>query len=71
MAVRMNYFPLWEMEDGTFRIPVPIDNPRPIQEYLSIVPHFSHLNEGDRIEFQKMVHDRHNRIRSLVEVTSK
>ena len=71
MAVRMNYFPLWEMEDGTFRIHVPIDNPRPIQEYLSTVPKFSHFNEGDIIEFQKMVNDRHNMIRSLVEVTSK
>ena len=52
MAVRINYFPLWEMEDGKFRITVPVDNPRPIQEYLSTVPKFSHFNEGDIIEFQ-------------------
>jgi hypothetical protein len=71
MAVRANYFPLWEMEDGKFRITIPVNNPRPIQEYLSIVPKFSRSNEGDIIEFQKMVNDRHNMIRSLVEVTTK
>lgn len=70
-AVRTNYFPLWEMEDGKFRITVAVDNPRPIRDYLNIVPKFSHLNEEDITEFQKMVNDRHGIIRSLVEATSR
>lgn len=70
-AVRTNYFPLWEREDGEFRITVPVNNPRPIKEYLSMVPKFSHFNEDDIADFQKMADDRYNMIKSLVEVTSK
>jgi pyruvate/2-oxoacid:ferredoxin oxidoreductase beta subunit len=70
-AVRTNYFPLWEMEDGKFRITAPVDNPRPIKEYLSMVGKFSHFNEEDIAEFQNVVNDRYNMIQSMVEVTSR
>jgi pyruvate/2-oxoacid:ferredoxin oxidoreductase beta subunit len=70
-AVRTNYFPLWEMENGQFRITVPVDAPRPISEYLSTVGKFSHFKEDDVTEFQKIVNDRYNMIKSLVEVTAK
>jgi pyruvate/2-oxoacid:ferredoxin oxidoreductase beta subunit len=70
-AVRTNYFPLWEMEDGKFRITAPVESPRPVQEYLSMVGKFSHFKEDDVAEFQKVTTDRYNLIKSLVEVTSK
>jgi pyruvate/2-oxoacid:ferredoxin oxidoreductase beta subunit len=71
MAVRTNYFPLWEMENGIFRITAPVESPRPIQEYLSLCGKFSHFKEDDIAEFQKIVNDRYNMIKSLVEVTAK
>ena len=37
MAVRTNYFPLWEMENGKFRITAPVENPKPIKDYLKLV----------------------------------
>jgi len=71
MAVRTNYFPLWEMEDGQYRITAPVESPRPVQEYLSLCGKFAHFKEDDIAEFQKNVNDRYNLIKSLVEVTSK
>jgi pyruvate/2-oxoacid:ferredoxin oxidoreductase beta subunit len=70
-AVKTNYFPLWEMEDGKFRLTVAGDNPRPIQEYVSLCGKFSHFKEEDMAEFQKIVNDRYNMIKSLAELTSK
>jgi pyruvate ferredoxin oxidoreductase beta subunit/phenylglyoxylate dehydrogenase beta subunit len=70
-AVRTNYFPLWEMENGQFKITAPVENPRPVQEYLSLCGKFSHFKEDDIAEFQKITNDRYAMIKSLVEVTSK
>ncbi len=70
-AVRTNYFPLWEMEDGKYRLTVSGDNPRPVQEYLSLCGKFSHFKEEDIAEAQKIVNDRFNMIKSLAELTSK
>lgn len=71
MAVRTNYFPLWEMEGGRFRLTAPVESPRPIQDYLSMCGKFAHFKEGDIAEFQTVVNERYNMIKSLVEATSK
>ncbi len=65
MAVRTNYFPLWEMEGGQFRITAPVENPRPIQEYLSLCGKFSHFKEEDITLFQAAVNDRCQLIKTL------
>ncbi|MBN1190835.1 MAG: hypothetical protein JXA46_13860 [Dehalococcoidales bacterium] len=70
-AVRTNYFPLWEMEDGKYRLTVPGDNPRPVKDYLSLCGKFAHFSEADYEEAQKIVEDRFNMIKSLAELTSK
>lgn len=69
MAVRTNYFPLWEMEDGKFRFTQNVADPRPIQEYLSIVGKFSHFKEADIAQFQEMVNDRYSQIKSLCDAS--
>jgi pyruvate/2-oxoacid:ferredoxin oxidoreductase beta subunit len=71
MAVRTNYFPLWEMENGKFSINVPVEKPRPIQEYLSLCGKFSHFQEEDIAEFQEITNHRYDLINSLVKATSK
>jgi pyruvate/2-oxoacid:ferredoxin oxidoreductase beta subunit len=70
-AVRTNYFPLWEMEDGKFRITAPVAQPQPISEYLKLCGKFSHFKEEDIAEFQQVVDERYNMIKSMVEVTSR
>jgi pyruvate/2-oxoacid:ferredoxin oxidoreductase beta subunit len=70
-AVRTNYFPLWEMEDGKFRITAPVENPRSIKEYIDLCGKFSHFKEEDIAEAQKNVNERYNMIKSMCEVTNK
>ena len=71
MAVRTNYFPLWEMEDGKFRFTASVDNPKPIQDYFSLVGKFSHLKPEDVAEFQNIVNYRFNMLKSLVDLSEK
>ena len=65
MAVRTNYFPLWEAENGRFRLTHEVSAPRPIQEYLRPIRKFSHLKEADIAEFQQMVDRRYAVIKRL------
>ncbi|MEM5825165.1 MAG: pyruvate ferredoxin oxidoreductase, partial [Thermofilaceae archaeon] len=36
-------WPLYEYEDGTYRINVLVKNPKPLEEYLKLQGRFSHL----------------------------
>jgi pyruvate/2-oxoacid:ferredoxin oxidoreductase beta subunit len=71
MAVRTNYFPLWEMENGKFRFTYEVDNPRPIQEFAKLLGKFSHFKEADLANFQRIVDERYELIKNLVEASKK
>jgi phenylglyoxylate dehydrogenase beta subunit len=47
-AVETNMFPLWEyhFQTGELRFTYPIDNPLPLESYLSLVGKFRHLDEA-------------------------
>jgi len=64
-AVRTNYFPLWEAEDGKPRFTVEIANPKPITELTKLMRKFSHLKEDGLAELQKAVDERFALIKSL------
>jgi len=68
MAVRTNYFPLWEAEDGKFSLNLEVANPKPIQEFIKLVRKFSHMQEADITGFQQMVDQRYAIIKKLCEV---
>jgi pyruvate/2-oxoacid:ferredoxin oxidoreductase beta subunit len=68
MAVRTNYFPLWEAENGRFHLTHEVSAPRPIREYIQLVRKFSHLKETDIAEFQQMVDRRYALIKRLSDV---
>jgi pyruvate/2-oxoacid:ferredoxin oxidoreductase beta subunit len=68
LAVRTNYFPLWEAENGRFRFTHEVANPRPIQEFIKPIRKFSHLKEADIAEFQRMVDIRYAVIQKLCAV---
>jgi pyruvate/2-oxoacid:ferredoxin oxidoreductase beta subunit len=53
MAVRTNYFPLWEAEDGQPRITVQVPNPKPVTELTKLMRKFSHLKEDGLAELQR------------------
>ncbi len=64
-AVRTNYFPLWEAEDGKPRFTVEIANPKPITELTKLMRKFSHLKEDGLAELQKAVDERYALVKSL------
>ena len=65
MAVRTNYFPLWEAEEGKFRLTHEVDNPRPIQELTKLVRKFAHLKEADLSRLQQIVDERYAFLKAL------
>jgi pyruvate/2-oxoacid:ferredoxin oxidoreductase beta subunit len=64
-AVRTNYFPLWEAEDGKPRLTHEVANPRPIQEFTKSMRKFSHLKEADIENLQQLVNERYALIKTL------
>jgi pyruvate/2-oxoacid:ferredoxin oxidoreductase beta subunit len=67
-AVRTNYYPLWEAENGNFRLTQEVANPRPIQDFTKLIGKFSHLKEADLTDFQQMVNKRYTLIKGLSEL---
>jgi pyruvate/2-oxoacid:ferredoxin oxidoreductase beta subunit len=66
-AVRTNYFPLWEAEDGKPRFTLEIANPRPVTELTKLMRKFSHLDENGLNDLQNMVNERYSLIKALCE----
>jgi len=64
-AVRTNYFPLWEAEDGKPRLTVEIANPKPVTELTKLMRKFSHLKEDGLAELQKAIDERYALVKSL------
>ena len=54
-AVQTNFFPLWEAENGKFRITTEVKNPKPIREYLKLMGKYSHLTDEEIEGFQGVV----------------
>jgi pyruvate/2-oxoacid:ferredoxin oxidoreductase beta subunit len=59
-AVRTNYFPLWEVEDGRFTITHPVKDPKPVDELIGMIGKFKHLRAPEIAVLQEQV-DRHFR----------
>jgi pyruvate/2-oxoacid:ferredoxin oxidoreductase beta subunit len=68
-AVRTNYFPLWEAEDGKPHMTVQVANPRPVQELTKLMRKFSHLNEADMERLQQVVNDRYALLKTLCDAS--
>ena len=68
-AVRTNYFPLWEAENGRPRFTVEVASPKPVGEFTKLMRKFSHLKEEGMAELQSQVDDRYKQLKSLVEAS--
>lgn len=68
-AVRTNYFPLWESEDGHYRITQKVAKPKPIEELTKLMGKFKHMGSEELAVLQKMVDKRFNIVRALCEAT--
>jgi pyruvate ferredoxin oxidoreductase beta subunit/phenylglyoxylate dehydrogenase beta subunit len=64
-AVRTNYFPLWESEDGEYRMTKKTAKPKPISEFTKLMGKFKHLTEDNLATFQSMVDKRYRVLQAL------
>ena len=58
-----NYFPLWEADQGQFRLTYLPKKPKPVKAFTQLMGRFSHLTQEELEEFQKMVNARFEKIR--------
>ncbi len=52
-AVKTNYFPLWEAEDGQIAFTKNIKKPKPVKTYTELIRKFKHLTEEEQEILQK------------------
>ncbi len=65
LAVQTNFAPLYEVENGKYRITVNIKKPKPVKEYIGRIKKFSHLNEQEISELQELTDAKWNRLKNL------
>ncbi len=69
LATQTNYWPLYEIEDGKYRINLQISKVKPIEEYLKIQKRFRHLllskNSGILEGIKKDIDEKWNRLLNL------
>jgi len=70
-AVRTNYFPLWEAEDGKPRLTVEVSSPKPVSDFTKLMRKFSHLKEDGIAELQKQVDERYALLKTLIDAGNK
>lgn len=65
LAVETNYFPLWECEDGCLKLTYPLENPKPLEDFLKLQGRFSHLRDKDVAKLKTIVESRVELLRKL------
>jgi len=64
LAVETGVFPLYEVENGKYRITVDVGELRPVKEYLKPQGRFRHLTDDLIEEIQKRVIDDYNKLKA-------
>jgi pyruvate ferredoxin oxidoreductase beta subunit len=62
LAVETGIFPLFEVVDGEYRITEPVEELRPLRDYLKIQGRFRHLTNDMIAEVEQRVHRQHARL---------
>ena len=65
---------MYEVEDGVYKITVPVTSPKPVEEYLKAQGRYSHLflqqNAAELEIVKKDVEDNYKRLERLSQLTS-
>lgn len=69
-AVKTNYFPLWESEDGEYRFTKKVSQPKPITEFTRLIGKFKHLKEDELAIMQKNLGKRFKILKTLCDVNA-
>jgi pyruvate/2-oxoacid:ferredoxin oxidoreductase beta subunit len=65
LATESNVFPLYEVENGAYKINKTVKNPKPVKDYLLMQGRFRHLTEDEVNRIQKEVDGQWQRIVKL------
>lgn len=68
MAVRTNFFPLWEAERGRFRFTHTVAQPRPVTEYTKLIRKYRHLTPEELERLQQEVNENYALLRQLTQL---
>ena len=73
LAVETRFFPLYEVEDGAYRITFPVPSPKPVEDYLKMQGRYAHLflpqNAAELETIKKGVETNYKRLEKLSQVT--
>lgn len=65
-AVQTNFFPLFEVEDGKYRLTYEVKEKQPVAPFLRMMKKFKHVGDEGLAEIQSLVDRRYNVLKSLV-----
>ncbi len=68
LSVQTRFFPLYEVENGDFRLTVQVPNPKPVKEFLESMRKFSHLTPEDKEALQQWVDKKWDRLMTLCDI---
>ena len=71
LAVETHFFPLWEMERGSYRFTVEVKEPKPLEELLGKMGKYSHLGPRQIKGMRDIVLTRYEMLSSLVAQSKK
>lgn len=70
-AVESRVSVLYEIEDGVYKINMPIERPKPINEYIKMQGRFKHLTEKEIDEMQNNADSEYEKIKKLADMKIK
>jgi pyruvate ferredoxin oxidoreductase beta subunit len=69
LAVETGVFPLYEVENGRYKLSIETEKLRPVKDYLKIQGRFRHLDEDMIEKIQKRVIEEYERLKKKVKMT--
>ena len=74
LAVETRLFPLYEVENGVYKVTFPVASPKPVEDYLKLQGRFGHLfqpqNAAELEAIKKGVDENYRRLEKLSQITS-
>jgi pyruvate ferredoxin oxidoreductase beta subunit len=67
LAVQTGVFPLYEIEDGKYKLNVNVPKRKPVQDYLKLQGRFRHLSEETIKEIQERIDKEYTKLMEKVE----
>jgi pyruvate ferredoxin oxidoreductase beta subunit len=71
LAVETGVFPLYEVENGNYKLTIDVPRLRPVQDYLRLQGRFRHLSEGTVKEIQDRVSKEYAKLKEKIECIQK